>query len=318
MRGRTLTIAACLAGLALARPLRRIPYADLANALDGEVGGERHTYHWRLGAVSYRVTGEGTPLVLLHGINAAASTFEVRENFGPLGQSFRVYAPDLLGFGLSDRPRLRYTAETYVELLSDFLREVVGAPAHLVASGPSGAFAVRAARQYPEAVRSLVLICPTGIERLSNQPALARRLGDLLLSLPLVGPHVFALLVTRPSVRYFLRTIAYHQRSKVTPDVVEAYHRSGQRPGAKWAPQAFIGGRLNLHIADDFSQLQQPILLVWGRQAKANPLATAPAFLERNPRAVLKVFDDARLVPHDEQADAFNCFVQEWLKEQEA
>jgi pimeloyl-ACP methyl ester carboxylesterase len=282
------------------------------------VGGERHTYHWRLGDVSYRVTGQGTPLALLHGINAAASVYEVRENFGPLGQHFRVYAPDLLGFGLSDRPRVRYTAEIYVEVLSDFLRDVVGGPAYLVASSLSSAFAIRAARRHPELVRGLVLICPTGIERLSNRPALGQRLVDLLFSLQVVGPRLFALLVSRPSVRYFLRSITYHQRSKITPDVVEAYHRSGQRPGALWAPQAFIGGRLNLNITDDFSQLRQPILLVWGRQAKPTPLTTAPAFLERNPCAVLKVFDDAGLLPHDEQAGAFNTYVLEWIKEQEA
>jgi pimeloyl-ACP methyl ester carboxylesterase len=318
MKRWTVALAAGLTGLALARPPRHIAFDDLAALLDGEVGGERLQYAGRHGNVAYRVAGHGAPLLLLHGIDAAASTYEMRRNVAALGESFTVYAPDLLGFGLSDRPRLRYSPETYVELIADFLQDVVGAPAHVLASSLTGAFAVRAARERPDSMRTLTLICPTGIERLAAAPALGQHVAYALFSTPVIGPRVFALLVTRPSIRYFLRAITYHLRSRITPDVVESYHRSGQRPGARWAPRAFIGGRLNLDIAEDFGKLRQPILLAWGRQAKTTPLGTAPAFLERNPRAVLKVFDNAGLVPHDEQAEAFNDYVQTWIEEQEA
>jgi pimeloyl-ACP methyl ester carboxylesterase len=318
MKRWTAAIAAGIAGLALARPPRHITFPDLAALLDGDVGGECLTSPWRHGEISYRVAGQGAPLLLLHGIDAAASSFEMRHNVAALGESFRVYAPDLLGFGLSDRPRLRYSPETYAELIADFLRDVVGEPAHVVASSLTGAFAIRAAHAHAASVRTLTLICPTGIERQAGPPTFAQHVAYMLFSAPLLGPRLFALLTSRPSMRYYLRSIAYHQRSRVTPDVVEAYHRSGQRPGARWAPRAFVGGRLNLNIADHFATLRQPILLVWGRQAKTTPLDTAPAFLERNSRAVLKVFDNAGLVPHDEQAEAFNDYLRTWIKEQEA
>jgi pimeloyl-ACP methyl ester carboxylesterase len=263
------------------------------------------------------VDGEGTPLVLVHGINAAASSLEMRRNFRPLGVYFRVYAPDLLGFGLSDRPAVFYTAQIYTDLLADFLREVVREPAHLLASSLSSAYAVRVAQEHPELARSLVLICPTGIERLSDPPTRGQRCTDSLFGVPGLGRQLFAALVSRPSVYYFLRTITYYQRDTITREVVNGYHLSGQRPGAQWAPRAFLGGRLNQNIAGAFAQLRQPVLLVWGKEARTTPLDTATAFLERNPRATLKVFPDAGLVPHDEQADTFNDYVHSWLKEQE-
>jgi pimeloyl-ACP methyl ester carboxylesterase len=99
--------------------------------------------------------------------------------------------------------------------------------------------------------------------------------------------------------------------------MVDLLHRLGRRPGARFAPQAFIAGRLNLNIAAQFGALPQPVLIAWGKHAGTTPLSGAPAFLERNPKAVLKVFDDAALVPHDEQADVFNARLLEWLEGQQ-
>ena len=308
-------LAAAGLGLAVAWPVRTVPYQSLAERLDQEVDGERHAFQWRLGDVSYRQTGSGAPVVLVHGINAAASSWEMRRNVGPLGADFSVYAPDLLGFGLSDRPSLRYTARTYVDLLADFLREVVGGPAHVVASSLSGAHAVQVAREQPDLVRSLVLICPTGIEQLHGPPGPAQRAADALLGTPLLGDKLFSWLVSRPSVRYFLKSMAYHDPSLVTSQMIEIQHSLGRRPGARWAPEAFTGGRFNLDIAESFAELRQPVLLVWGKQAKTTPLADAPAFLERNPRAILRVLDGAALLPHDEQAEAFNELIRTWIKE---
>ncbi|HWE63218.1 MAG TPA: alpha/beta fold hydrolase [Chloroflexota bacterium] len=317
MKALTLSLLAGTAML-LARPLHRVPFEGLAAELDTVLGGERATFNWRLGAISYRVIGAGEPLVLLHGINAAASSYEMRRNFSELAAHFRVYAPDLLGFGLSDRPRLRYTAGTYEELLASFLREVVRAPAHVVASSSSSAAAIAVAHASPDLVKSLVLICPTGIEKLSEVPTIARRVAGACIGLPVLGRRLFAGLVTRPSIRYFLRSMTYDRPDQISTEMVDLLHRLGQRSGSRWAPGAFLSGRLNRNIGDQLAQLRQPMLLVWGKNATTTPLADAPAFLERNPRASLKVFDHAKLLPHDEQAEAFNPFVHNWIKEHSA
>ena len=96
-----------------------------------------------------------------------------RRNYEPLSQDFRVYALDLLGFGYSDKPPgAPYSADLYVEMLADFLRDVVGGSAHLVAGSLSAAFAVRVADEYPDLVASLVLISPTGVGLTAARPDL--------------------------------------------------------------------------------------------------------------------------------------------------
>ena len=98
--------------------------------LDTVLKGEGRRYPWKYGDVFYQVKGsrDAKPLVLIHGFGPGASSYEWRKNVDALAERFRVYALDLLGFGLSDRPAIDYTAETFADLIGDFIREVVARP----------------------------------------------------------------------------------------------------------------------------------------------------------------------------------------------
>ena len=109
------------------------------------LGGEGRFWPGPYGDIFYTRQGKGRPVVLLHGIYAGASGYEWRKNFDALSEHDQVYAPDWLGFGLSDKPRIRYTAAQYIEQLGQFLREVVKEPCALVASSLASAYAVQVA-----------------------------------------------------------------------------------------------------------------------------------------------------------------------------
>src|SRR5829696_3434894 len=108
MRPRTaLAIGGGIGGLALYN--RRLERSG--GTIPDRLGGERRRYRWREFDLAYTVAGEGEPLLLVHGIYAGASSFEFRNNFEELSRSFRVYALDLLGCGMSERPARRYEPE---------------------------------------------------------------------------------------------------------------------------------------------------------------------------------------------------------------
>ena len=124
--------------------------------LESPLPGEAHIYRWKRGHIFYKALGpeEAPPLVLLHAPDIGASSYEMRHLMEPLAKQFRVYAPDLPGFGLSDRPGMDYSAETYITLIQDFLRDVVGQPAMLVANGLSNNYAVACSAAQPRTVRA--------------------------------------------------------------------------------------------------------------------------------------------------------------------
>jgi pimeloyl-ACP methyl ester carboxylesterase len=275
-----------------------------ARPLTSPLVGEEQTYLWKWGRVGYSVSGHGSPILLVHGIHAAASSYEMRELFGPLTGTHRVYAPDLLGFGRSDRPALHYTGNAYVELLADFLHEVVREPCHVVASSLSGAYAIEVARRLPAHVTHLTLCCPTGLEALTQAPTAAGQALYLLLRAPVTGEALFNLLVSGPSLRHYLQERVYYDPARVTDQVIEQYYATAHRPNARYAPAAFVGGYLNWDARESYRALPQPVLVLWGRDAIYTPVTQAQAFAKLNPRARLHIFERCRLLPHDEHAEA--------------
>lgn len=281
-------------------------------------GGTTDLYTWP-GAdgidhhVFYKQRGEGEPVLLLHGHNAGASTYEIRKQYVGLADHFHVFAPDLLGYGLSDRPPLYYTADTFVALIDDFVREVVGQPTHVVASSLSAAHLIEAVQRAPDMYRRLVLIVPTGLDNLSEAPGTGGFLANRVFRLPILGTALYNGLVSRPSLRWFLEEQAYYDPTLVTGDMIDHYYDTTHLPGAKWAPAAFVGGQLNLSVAASYPRIDKRILVVWGRNTTFSSVDEGARFAELNDRARLEVFDRCRSLPHDEHAARFNQLVQHFL-----
>ena len=122
---------------------------------------------------------------------------EMREPFKRLSEKFHVYAPDLLGYGLSDRPDIDYTPEVYIRLIEDILREVIEQPAAVIASSLTAAHAIEAAQLNPEWITALVLICPTGVRSLLKQSTVGKALEEYF-KLPILGLGGYNALASRP------------------------------------------------------------------------------------------------------------------------
>jgi pimeloyl-ACP methyl ester carboxylesterase len=239
-RRKALIAAGALGGLAVLNTRLERSGGDLSNRL----GGETRYYRWRGGYLAYAVAGEGEPLLLVHGIYAGASSFEFRNNFGELSKDFRVYALDLLGCGLSERPLRRYGPEDVTAQVEDFVREEIGAAAHLVASSLSGALSIPALVRSPQLFRKSVLICPTGYRSLGKPSGyLGGAIYGLFLA-PVLGDTLYHAIVSRRGIRYYLGNLAYHDAGFVTEDLVESYYRTGHQRGAKYFPAAFVSGKL--------------------------------------------------------------------------
>ena len=274
--------------------------------ISDRLGGERRRYRWRGFDLAYTVAGEGEPLLLVHGVYAGASSFEFRNNFEELSRSFKVYALDLLGCGMSERPGRRYEPEDVASQVEDFVRDEIRGQANLVASSLSAALAVPAAVRSPRLFKKLVLICPTGYGTLDRRSGW---LGDVILGLflaPVLGNTLYHAIVSRWGLRYYLGNMAYHDNDLVTEGLIEDYYRTSHQPGARYFPAAFVSGKLNLGVAVLWPRVPQRTLVCWGLEAKTAPVSEAQRFVQNNPRSEPRIFKDSGLLPHDERARTFN------------
>lgn len=290
---------------------------------DDSLGGEAREFAFEHGRVFYRVAGVADgrePLLFLHDTGAGASSFMWRKNFDPLAADFRVYAPDLPGFGCSDKfANAHYSADLYTAFIRDFLREAVqGARAHLVASGLSAAFAVRVADEHPALVNSLTLIAPNVLDTTSARPDLPGAAFYGLLHSPVLGASFYNAMTSERSLRDYARTRLFYDPRFATPRLIAHYYTTSHQPGAQHAVAAFLSGYLNTDTREAFARLEQPVTLVWGKQDLTTPVTQAAVLLSLNARARLEVFDRCRMTPQTEHAEKFNALIRTALQKQSA
>jgi pimeloyl-ACP methyl ester carboxylesterase len=251
---------------------------------------------------------------MVHGIGGGSSLFQYRQNAAAIAAAgYSVYALDLLGFGLSSRPALRYTQDLLVAQLESFLEEVVAKPAVLVANGLSAAYSIRLAAQRPDLVRALVLIVPTGYERLSR-PQTEERIEDFERFTGLLGALVTIFLLEEGTQRFFLLD-AYIDRESLTPEVLRSYDRNLRAENARWVIFSFISGNLDQDVSGYWPRLEQPTLIVWGEEAETTPIKDAQDFLRVRPETRFVSLSGAKLLPNEDRAEAFNELVLRFLQD---
>jgi pimeloyl-ACP methyl ester carboxylesterase len=303
------------AGVAALAALNAAIRRNASEPDDSALGGDAHFFRWKHGRVFYKSSGAETtalPLVFVHGIGAGSSSFMWRKNFDDLAQHFRVYALDLLGFGFSDKPATApYSADLYVDLITDFIREVAGYPSNVIASSLGAAYAIRVADEHPELINAMVLNGPAGSDSLNRRPGMAGAAFYGLLQSPVLGTSFYNVMASERSIREYARDHLFYNQHRVTDRLVTNLYATSHQPGAQHAIAAFLSGYLNTDTRSPFSRLTQPTVLVWGKQDTTTPLEKGVSLVRLNARAGLKVFDYCRMMPEQEHPEKFNALVRD-------
>lgn len=208
------------------------------------VSGELRETVGRAGRLSYYVAGEGSPLLLIHSINAAGSVYEVKPIFEDQCRRRKVYAVDLPGFGMSDRSDRSYEVRLYVDAVHDLLDLIEAengqVPIDALAVSLASEFLALAATERPRPPRTLALVTPTGFGRavgmFAKEPGQSREIPGFyaFFTFPLWSQGIFDLLTSRVSIRYFLeRTFGSKQ---IDEGMFEYDYLTTHQPGAKNAP----------------------------------------------------------------------------------
>lgn len=299
---------------ALANTLVSRHAANLPDATWGS--GDR--FLWRHGDIAYQRLGEGLPVVLVHSFGAGHSSAEWRHAAEVLTRSFEIFAPDLLGWGQSSRvgQRLVLNDEVYVSMLRDFLEQVVGRPAVLIAAGLPAAYAVQLAVDRPDRVRALGLVAPQGLELYGDEPDFKDAVMHKLLDLPILGTSALNLFTSRTALAGYLRREVYASPDLVDDGVIDLHYMNSHRPGAHRALASYLAGYLNHGIREVLARIEAPCWLAWGRRAVSPPVEAADLWLLRlpsSPPAELEIFEQAGVLPHAESPEEFGRKLETWL-----
>lgn len=275
--------------------------------------GRSHRYAWKQGEIAFQRLGSGSPLVCLHSFGPGHDAEEWRELAERMADSYEVFAPDFLGWGRSEKPAIAYDGELYIELLADFLEDVVETPAAVLAAGLPAAYAVQVAVDRPEAVGALGLSVPSGIAVSGEEPDVKDALVNRMLRLPIVGTSALNLYTSRTAIAGHLRRETFATPDRVDEARIEHHYQSSHQPGSHLALAAFLSGYLNHRIDDSLSRVNTPTWIAWGRQAANPSIDVADLWIGRIPHAELEVFEGAGNLPHAEIPARFQKPLERFL-----
>ena len=207
--------------------------------------------------VHFRKSGNGFPLVLIHGTGASLHTWEKWTQL--LEKDFKVISLDMPAFGLTGaHPERDYSIPAYVEFLNNFVAAIGIDSFYLAGNSLGGFISWEFALAYPYKVKKLVLVDASGFPRKEPLP-----LGIRMAKYPISGELL--LKVTPKSLfRKSLRDV-YGDRSKVTKGLVDQYFEIFLRPGNR---QAFVDRARHPFSGNpsDLSLLTIPTLILWGEE----------------------------------------------------
>ncbi|MCM1982066.1 alpha/beta fold hydrolase [Lyngbya confervoides] len=259
-------------------------------------GFEQKTLSTRLGAMVY-ATARGPlwqsadlspawpTLVFLHGFGGGSSNYEWSKVYPAFAHSHRVFAPDLIGWGRSERSPRAYRIEDYLSSITDFLAQTCPGPATVVASSLTAALTLRLAVERPELFRSLILISPAGLADFGEDRT--ANFFAQLASLPILDRVIyFAGIANEAAIRQFLEQRQFAQANRVCPEMVQAYAASAQQPYAEYSALSFVRGHLSFDLAPWIRDLHTPTAMIWGQQCSFTPVSLGRRLAALNPRAI--------------------------------
>lgn len=280
-----------------------------------------HTWQWRGFSIRYQQAGSGPALLCVHGFGASSDHW--RKNLPVLGQHYRTFAIDLIGFGLSAKPQpgvaLRYTFETWGAQLLDFCREVIGEPVFLVGNSIGCIACLQAAVTDPAWVRGVAMLdCSLRMlhERKQADKPWYRRLPPQWLQQILgnraIGHFFFAQVAKPQVVRNILRQ-AYGRTEAVTDELVALLMEPARDPGAADVFLAFVRYSQGPLAEDLLPQVSCPVLVLWGTADPWEPVELGRAYAHYPAVQEFIELEGVGHCPQDEAPELVNPILQRWM-----
>ncbi|WP_394838383.1 alpha/beta fold hydrolase [Pendulispora rubella] len=240
------------------------------------------------------------PAVLL--VHGCLSSRLVWEDVLPkLAAHFRVIAPDLPGFGQSEKPppaRYAYGFQAFAESLVDVIAALGLGPISICGHGMGGSVALTLAARHHALVDKLVLVDP--IVYPPRVDLLSR-----LANMPVVGPFAFKQLCGRTVFRSYFKDRVYAPNATIPWDRVDHHFDVFNAPAAREAALATLRAVADTRpLVALLPRVTAEALLVWGRQDRTLPVGQGRRLARELRSARYEVFECGHS-PAEESPDAF-------------
>jgi len=279
---------------------------------------EDNYYEWRFGKIHYQKFGSGKPLLLIHDMTAISSAYEWNRIIKHLSKTNTVYAIDLLGCGLSEKPNLTYTNYLYVQLITDFIKHIIGEKSDVIATGASSSFVLMACANSEELIDQIIMVNPENISKLAKIPTKRTKTLRFIINLPIIGTLLYNILNTKWNIENIFKTEYFHDPFKVDEAILKTYYESShiQNMRSKYLFSSIKGRYTNTNVLHCLSSINNSIYIIIGDCDIENSVA-AEQYKNYIPSVEIIPIQKTRHLPQMEDAPIFIEQVQILLQIEE-
>lgn len=231
---------------------------------------ENYFYKWRFGQIKYDKKGKGNPILFVHDLTVGSSGYEFHRLINNLTDQHEVYSLDLLGYGLSDKPSLTYTNNLYEQLITDFIKNVIGKKVSVITTGNSVPFIIAACHHNPELFDKMIFINPQSLYSQNQIPSRQTKFLKLLFETPVIGTFIYNILNTKHSFEKTFEEEYFYDKSNIKEKYILNYMEASQLSGyyAKYSFASFTGKFINTNIIHSLKEINNSILMLGGTEKK--------------------------------------------------
>ena len=263
-------------------------------------------YNWRFGKIAYKKKGNGSSILLVHNFNVCSSSDEWKNIEGELSKTNTVYSIDLLGCGCSDHPALTYTNFLYVQLITDFIKHVIGEKTDIIVSGDSSSFVLMASANDETIINRITMINPQNLISLAKVPTKRTKLIKHLLFTPVIGTFIYNMKINKRTISQDFKSSYYYDQNAVSEkDILTCFESSHKDRGrSKYLYACQKSRYTNANILFCLSKLNNSIFIIIGNGNPENTLS-ASQYQNQLPSIEIVGIDNTKQLPHVEKPDEF-------------
>lgn len=259
-------------------------------------------------------SGDGEPVILLHGISGHAETWT--RAVVPLAEAagMWLHALDMLGHGLTDKPLTQYSIDLLARHVLAFMDAIGAARAHVIGQSLGGWVAGWLASRYPDRVASLVSVTGAGLHVTDDAAEQTAKVTANVASATKKALHN----PTRDGVRTRLEWLM-HDKAVVTDELVETRYLIYTRPDFQAVAGRLVDAFASGPVMDSqltpqrLAAISCPSLVLWTRQNPTMPWQVGIKAAELIPGASWYLMEDAGHWPQFEKPEEFNDVVGKFL-----
>lgn len=263
-------------------------------------------FTWRYGEVFYRKQGKGSPILLIHDLNPASSSYEWEKCIKRLSIKHTVYALDLLGCGRSDKPNMTYSNYLFVQLITDFIKNVIHEKTDVVVTGDSSSFTLMACNMNPEQFNKIIVVNPINLVELCATPSKEKNALKFLIDMPVIGTLIYNIVYASKNITKFFEEKYYYKGHLVPTKVLDTYYESAhlQNGKGKYLLSSIKSNYTNINIVHALKKINNSIYLI-GSKEQNGITEIMNSYIAYNPSIEASYVDDSKYLPQLEVPEKF-------------